>query len=127
MKSLCQQSINKNYRWINYVRGGQVKKKQVGGGGGKCQLGFLKKFYFTGPKIKSTLRELHLNMYYSVTYRFQTDKLVLQKKKKLQQSNGPLVDCETLGVFSHSARTAPIIMLFILRTPLKTTHLQKHA
>ena len=32
-----------------------------------------------------------------------------------------------LGAFSHSAGTAPIIMLFILGTPLKTTHLQKHA
>ena len=31
----------------------------------------------------------------------------------------------TLGAFPHSARTAPIITLFILGTPLKTTHLQK--
>ena len=34
------------------------------------------------------------------------------------------------GVFAqraHSAGTAPIITLFILGTPLKTTHLQKHA
>ena len=29
--------------------------------------------------------------------------------------------------FLHSAGTAPIIMLFIPGTPLKTTHLQKHA
>ena len=32
-----------------------------------------------------------------------------------------------LGAFSHSAGTAPIIMLFILETPLKTTHLQNRA
>ena len=32
----------------------------------------------------------------------------------------------TMGVFSHSMRTAPIITLFISGTPLKTTHLQKH-
>ena len=32
-----------------------------------------------------------------------------------------------MGAFSHSARTAPIITLFIPGTPLKTTHLQKHA
>ena len=31
------------------------------------------------------------------------------------------------GAFSHSARTAPIITLFILGTPLKTAPLQKHA
>ena len=31
------------------------------------------------------------------------------------------------GAFSHSARTAPIITLFIPETPLKTTHLQKRA
>ena len=30
------------------------------------------------------------------------------------------------GAFSHSARTAPIIMLLIQGTPLKTTHLQRH-
>ena len=34
---------------------------------------------------------------------------------------------DTWGAFSHSARTAPIITLFIPGTPLKTTHLQKHA
>ena len=32
-----------------------------------------------------------------------------------------------MGALSHSARTAPIVMLFIPGTPLKTTHLQKHA
>ena len=31
------------------------------------------------------------------------------------------------GAFSHNARTAPGIPVFILGTPLKTTHLQKHA
>ena len=31
------------------------------------------------------------------------------------------------GAFSHSAGTAPIIMLFIPETPLKATHLQKRA
>ena len=32
-----------------------------------------------------------------------------------------------MGAFSHSAGTAPMIMLFIPGTPLKTTHLQKDA
>ena len=32
-----------------------------------------------------------------------------------------------MGAFSHSTRTAPIVMSFILGTPLKTIHLQKHA
>ena len=32
-----------------------------------------------------------------------------------------------MGAFSHSAGTAPIITLCIPGTPLKTTHLQKHA
>ena len=31
------------------------------------------------------------------------------------------------GAFSYSARTAPIIMLFLLGTPLRNTHLQKNA
>ena len=35
--------------------------------------------------------------------------------------------CTTEGVFSHSARTVPIITPFIPGIPLKTTHLQKHA
>ena len=33
----------------------------------------------------------------------------------------------TLGAFSHSAGTAPIITLLIPGAPLKTTHLRKHA
>ena len=33
----------------------------------------------------------------------------------------------SMGAFSHSARAAPIITLFILGTPLKTTPLQKRA
>ena len=32
-----------------------------------------------------------------------------------------------MGAFSHSAGTAPIIMLFLPGTPLKTSHLQKNA
>ena len=39
----------------------------------------------------------------------------------------PIPSCPSMGAFSHSAGTAPIIMLFIPGTPLKTTHLQKHA
>ena len=37
--------------------------------------------------------------------------------------------CSThpMGAFLHSARTAPIITLFVPGTPLKTTHLQKRA
>ena len=31
------------------------------------------------------------------------------------------------GHSGHNTRTAPTIMLFILGTPLKTTHLKKHA
>ena len=33
----------------------------------------------------------------------------------------------SMGAFSHSAGTAPIIMLFIPGAPLKTTHLHKCA
>ena len=33
----------------------------------------------------------------------------------------------TLGAFSHSARTAPIITVIIQVTTLKTTHLRNHA
>ena len=32
-----------------------------------------------------------------------------------------------LGAFLHSTSAAPIITMFIPGTPLKTTHLQKHA
>ena len=40
----------------------------------------------------------------------------------------PQPECRhTRGAFSHSAGTTPIIMLFIPRSPLKTTHLKKHA
>ena len=39
----------------------------------------------------------------------------------------PLQSCTSLAAFLHSAGTAPIITLFILGTPLKTTHLQKDA
>ena len=33
----------------------------------------------------------------------------------------------TMGAFSHSARTAPIITVIIRVTTLKTTHLRNHA
>ena len=39
----------------------------------------------------------------------------------------PATKYYTVGAFSHSAGTAPIVTLLILGTPLKTTHLHKDA
>ena len=51
-----------------------------------------------------------------------------KKNAKHNSSKGPPCPSPmTLGAFSHSAGTGPIITLFIPGTPLKATHLQKRA